>query len=198
MQGPLTSWLDHEYWMCQHLQVSLRTSAGKLINVYNVHSPGSNKHPLTPTVRADILEWFATNAAKPALIGGDLKSSRLSLDAVFKDYRDIHYCYEKNHFQGDVVIARGLDAESMPCEVMSTSKEHRMCVVTVPMEPYASKPYAPGARLERLLVKATEIRERYQRRLHDVGDCRDLDFDRSLTTKEMWKVHNAWMNYVSA
>ena len=147
LQGPLTSRLDHEYWMRQHLQVSLRTSAGKLINVYNVHSPGSNKHPLTPTVRADILEWFATNAAKPALIGGDLKSSLPSLDAGFKNYGDIHYCYEKNHLQGDVVIAKGLEAQSMPCEVMLTSKLHKMCVVMAAMELDPPK-LSPAPRLE--------------------------------------------------
>ena len=49
-----------------------------------------------------------------------------------------------------------------------------------------------------MLVKASEIRERYHTELHNVGDIRDLNFKRSLTTEEMRKVHNAWMNDVSA
>ena len=126
LQGPLTTLPKHEYRMCQHLEVCLKDSAGKPINVYNVHAPDSNKLPLTSTARTHLLEWFATNAAKPALIGGDLKSSLPSLDAGFKNYGDIHYCYEKNHLQGDVVIAKGLEAQSMPCEVMLTSKLHKM------------------------------------------------------------------------
>ena len=37
-----------------------------------------------------------------------------------------------------------------------------------------SQPYVSKARLERLLVKASETRERYHTELHNVGDIRDL------------------------
>ena len=60
-----------------------------------------------------------------------------------------------------------------------------------------SQPSALKARLERLLVKATQIREKYQTRLCNVGDISDVNFARSLTTEEMTKVHNAWMNDVT-
>ena len=59
-----------------------------------------------------------------------------------------------------------------------------------------SHPYASKARLERLLNKPTEIRQRYQMRLNSSGVIRDIDFKRSLAETETAKLHNAWMNDV--
>ena len=134
LQGPLTILPNHEYRMCQHLQVVVKGSAGKPIDIYNVHSPASRERPLVLTVREHVLQWFARNAGTQALIGGDLNSSLPSLDAGFKHYSEFHYCYEAGHFHGDLVIAKGLDAVSTPCEVTSTSKAHKMVVVMVTME----------------------------------------------------------------
>ena len=92
LQGPLTTWVGHEYRMCQHLQVALKDSVAKPIDIYNVHSPASKKHPLIATVRQDILKWFRLNVKSCALIGGDLNSSLPSLDDVLKDDPKIHYC----------------------------------------------------------------------------------------------------------
>ena len=61
-----------------------------------------------------------------------------------------------------------------------------------------SQPSASKARLERLLTMATEIRQRHQQRLHNVGEIRDIDFKRSLEKEETRKLHNAWMNDVGA
>ena len=59
-------------------------SVDKPIDLYNVHSPASKKHPLVPTVRQDILTWFLPNARPRAIIGGDFNSSLPSLDDVLK------------------------------------------------------------------------------------------------------------------
>jgi len=134
LQGPLTILPNHEYRMCQHLQVVVKGSAGKPIDIYNVHSPDSGERPLVLTAREHVLQWFARNAGTQALIGGDLNSSLPSLDAGFKHYPEFHYCYEAGHLHGDLVIAKGLDAVSTPCEVTSTSKAHKMVVVMVTME----------------------------------------------------------------
>ena len=134
LQGPLTILPNHEYRMCQHLQVVVKGSAGKPIDIYNVHSPASRERRLVLTVREHVLQWFARNAGTQALIGGDLNSSLPSLDAGFKHYPEFHYCYEAGHLHGDLVIAKGLDAVSTPCEVTSTSKAHKMVVVMVTME----------------------------------------------------------------
>ena len=133
--GPLTTFRGHEYRKCQHLQVVLKDSVAKPIDIYNVHSPASKKHSLIPTVRRDILKWFRLNVKSCALIGGDLNSSLPSLDDVFKHDPKIHYCYEAGHLHGDLAIAKGLVADSMPCEIRSTSKAHRMVVVTVTLKP---------------------------------------------------------------
>ena len=83
-------------------------------------------------MRGDILRWFVDNAGTRALIGGDLNSSLASLDAGFQHQDDVHYCYEHDCFHGDVMIAKGLpSAESMACDIVSTSKAHRMCIVQV-------------------------------------------------------------------
>ena len=117
----------------------MRGSAGKPINIFNVLSPGSPKYPLEAPVREDILRWFVNNAGGRALIGGDMNSSKQSLDDGFKHQDDITYCHEENHLHGDLVVAKGLHAESMTCDVMSTSETHRMCVVQVEMEPSPSQ-----------------------------------------------------------
>ena len=46
LQGPLTTWPNHAYRMCQHLQVNLKGSVGKPIDLYNCHSPASKKNIL--------------------------------------------------------------------------------------------------------------------------------------------------------
>ena len=135
LQGPLTTLPNHAYRMCQHVQVFLKGSVGKPIDLYNCHSPSSRKHPLTATVRQNILQWFLQNMGPQAIIGGDLNSSLQSLDDAFKGEPSIHYCYEAGHLHGDLAIVKGLQAESMPCEVMSTSLAHKMVVVMLTMKP---------------------------------------------------------------
>ena len=61
LQGPLTTLRNHEYRKCQHLQVVLKGSVGKPIDLYNCHSPASKKHPLAATARQDILRRFLQN-----------------------------------------------------------------------------------------------------------------------------------------
>ena len=62
----------------------------------------------------------------------------------------------------------------------------------------APHPYHAKARLERLLCKSIDVRERYQRRLFDNHrQIPDLDFKRSLDNDETKAIHNAWMNDVS-
>ena len=106
-----------------------------LINIFNVHSPASNRRPLSPRVREHVLRWSVMNAGSRAVIGGDLNSSKQSLDDGFKHEHDIRYCHEADHLHGDLVIAKGLDADSMTCDIGSTSTVHRMCIVQVKMAP---------------------------------------------------------------
>ena len=53
LKGPLCR--EHKYRMCQHMQVQLKDSAGKPIDLFNLHSPSSGKRPLNATVREQIL-----------------------------------------------------------------------------------------------------------------------------------------------
>ena len=131
--GPLTRHPEHDYRTCQHLRVAMKGSAAKPIDLFNVNSPASKKHPLNTTRRAEIFQWFANNAGSRALIGGDLNSSRHNLDAAFGRLPDIHYCYEEDHRLGDLVVAKGVPAESTACNIESTSDAHRMCIVSVPL-----------------------------------------------------------------
>ena len=132
LRGPLSPSPNHAFRMCQHVQVSFRNSAEKPIDLFNVHAPSSKKRPLPAFVRAQMLEWFVEHSGDRALIGGDLNSSLLTLDAGFHADPDIHYCYEENHKHGDVVVAKGLaTAESVACDISATSDAHRMCVVRV-------------------------------------------------------------------
>ena len=71
LQETLTILPNHEYRMCQHLQVVVKGSAGKPIDIYNVHSPASRERPLVLTAREHVLQWFARNAGTQTLIGGD-------------------------------------------------------------------------------------------------------------------------------
>ena len=136
LRGPLSSMNNHAFRKCQHVQVQIKNSAAKPIDLFNVHSPASTKRPLPAFVREQILKWFLEHAGHTALIGGDLNSSLPSLDAVFKADRAFQYCYEENHKHGDVVVAKGLPtAESMSCDITSTSDAHTMCVVHVELEP---------------------------------------------------------------
>ena len=58
-------------------------------------------------------------------------------------------------------------------------------------------PLAAKQRLERLLSKTTEVRQKYQTILADQHQIRDKDFSRSLDVTETTLVHNAWMNDVA-
>ena len=82
-------------------------------------------------MRKDILNWFLLNAGPRFIIGGDLNSSLQSLDDVLKVDNSFRYLYEPGHMHGDVAIVKNLEAESMPCEVISTSKVHKMVVVII-------------------------------------------------------------------
>ena len=69
------------------------------------------------------------------------------------------------------------------------------------IDPYSGtsikNPLVAKQRLERLLAKTNEVRQKYQARLAD-EKISDRDFARSLSEAETTLVHNAWMNDVSA
>ena len=138
LRGPMTPAQGHEYRKCQHLQVKVKDSAANPIDIFNVHSPASSKRPLNATVREQILTWFRTNMSSQTLIGGDLNSSKFSLDAVLKR-SGVHYLFEVNAKHGDLVVCKGLHAESLACEISRTSDAHKMCVVMVTQK-LAAKP----------------------------------------------------------
>ena len=124
----------HLYRKCQHVVVSFKNSAAKPIALYNVHSPTSKKHHLTAFAREQILDWFGRLPTDRTLIGGDLNMSRHSLQAHLRNYADFQYCFEAGHKHGDLVLAKGMDdAESVACDISTTSDAHRMCVVQVPL-----------------------------------------------------------------
>ena len=103
------------------------------IDVWNCHLPSSRRPPLTATVRQHILQYFAIHSGPRALIAGDLNSSLYSVDAELRQKQNFHYCYEPAHYPGDIVIARGVGARSVPCDVNSASDIHRMCVMALPV-----------------------------------------------------------------
>ena len=143
LKGPLSP--AQPFRMCQHLRVQLKDSAYKPIDLFNVHSPSSDKHKLIPTVRADILKWLSQNAGARSLIGGDLNSSRPTLAAGFGNVPGIHYCYEEGHEHGDLVVAKGLPtASSVECNARATSDVHRMCVVMLKCAPRPHPEAAPS------------------------------------------------------
>ena len=121
--------------MSDSLRVTLKGSAAKPIDLYNVHSPTSKKHGLKPTVRTDIIQWFADHTENRSLIGGDMSSNLISLDVVLSPHGDFAYCYEANHKHDDLVISKGIHAESIACERQKTSDTHRKCIVIVPLDP---------------------------------------------------------------
>ena len=83
LRGPLSPDPAHHYRMAQCLVVELKDSAGKPIQLVNVHSPACQKHPLTPSTREHICRWLGQNTRSHVLIGGDLKSNLFSLDQEF-------------------------------------------------------------------------------------------------------------------
>jgi len=132
--GPLTFVRGHEYRKCQYLQVRVKDSAAKPIDIVNCHSPGSRRRPLTVTIREHILKWLVDNTSNNAIIGGDLNINLITLDMVLKHTPDIKYLMEPNWKHGDIIVTRSLNADSMACEINSTSDEHKMCVAMVKQE----------------------------------------------------------------
>ena len=151
LKGPLTTHPGHEFRMCQHLQVRVKDSVAKPIDIFNVHSPSSAAKPLIFTVRGHILKWFLNNMKEQTIIGGDLNTCPLSLDHVFQQDKKAFLCFEEPHLHGDISIVRGLNAESVPCDIQSTSKTHRMCVVmvTLPRRESTVKKLEAGSSLEK-------------------------------------------------
>ena len=147
--GPMATWRGlHEYRKCQFLSIEFKDSADKPItdkpiHIFNCHLPSSEHRPLNPTVRKQVLEWLLEHVGDRALIGGDLNSSRMALDDKFKKDPGIFYLYEEDHWHGDIIIAKGVQARSVACNVSSTSKAHQMCMATVQLESNsAGKPAA--------------------------------------------------------
>ena len=133
LKGPLSPLPKHFYRLAQHLKVQIRDSAEMPIDVWNCHSPSSKRYPFSRMVRQHILQYFAINSGPRALIAGDLNSRLDSLIAEFGRYPGFHYCYEPTHQHGDIMIARGVSAHSVPCDVNSASDAHRMCVIALPV-----------------------------------------------------------------
>ena len=145
--GPMSTWPGHEYRKCQRLCIEFKDSADEPIWVFNVHSPSSKKRPLISTVRKQILEWFLGNVGDRAIIGGDLNSNSMALDSVLGYDPGIFYLSEPDALHGDIIIAKGVQAESMACNVSSTSKGHQMCMATVQLQSdSADKPAAMASK----------------------------------------------------
>ena len=136
----------HEFRRCQKVVVQFRNSAGKPIALYNVHSPASKKHPLGSYPREQIMNWFGELTSERTLIGGDLNMSEHSLHEHLKKYSDTHFLFEDGHKHGDVVLVKGYDgAESVACDISSTTDAHRMCVMSVPRIPNREALPSPAA-----------------------------------------------------
>ena len=133
LKGPLSPLPAHFCRLAQHLKVQIKDSAEMPIDVWNCHLPSSRVHPLTATVRQHILQYFAINSGPRALIAGDLNSSLYSVDAGLGGDPSFHYCYQHANLHGDIVISRGVNAHSVPCDVNSASDAHRMCVIALPV-----------------------------------------------------------------
>ena len=133
LKGPLSPSPAHFYRIAQHLKVQIKDSAEMPIDVWNCYSPSSKVHRFTATVRQHILQYFAINSGPKAFIAGDLNSSLYNVDAELRRYPGFHYCYEPDHQHGDIVIARGVNAHSVPCDVNSAGNGHKMCVIALPV-----------------------------------------------------------------
>ena len=145
---PLCPLPNHEFRRSQYLQITLKSpTAYKPVEVYNLHSPSSFNRPLTPGVREQILRWISVNTAPRALVGGDLNTSVFSLEnKLGKKWR---YYFQLNHKHGDLSCGKGIVAESMPCLIDSTSKDHTMCIVRVMFDKLKPEkgcnPYLPNS-----------------------------------------------------
>ena len=147
LKGPLTMLKDHDYRKCQHLQVRVRDCAAEPIDIFNVHSPDSKKRPLSSRTRDDIVKWLVEHISNQTVIGGDLNCCRYTLAGGFECCPRVRFLYEEGHKHGDVILSCGLDAESVPCEVQSTSDAHKMCVAAVKplsLPPRCSKAEQPA------------------------------------------------------
>ena len=80
------------------------------------------------------MEWFLGDVGDRAIIGGDLNSNNMALDSVLGHDPGIFYLSEPDALHGDIIIAKGVQAESMACNVSSTSEAHRMCVAMVQVQ----------------------------------------------------------------
>ena len=129
LKGPLSPLPAHFCRVAQHLKVQIKDSAEMPIDVWNCHPPSSRVHPLTARVRQHILQYFDINSGPRALIAGDFNCSLLLL----LRYPSFHYCCQSAHQHDDIVIARGVIAHSVPCDVNSASDAHRMCVIALPV-----------------------------------------------------------------
>lgn len=118
--------------MCQYMQVIVKGIAGKPINVFNRHSTSSPKGRLPPAVREHILFWFADRISPQALLGGDLDSSPHTLNAGLGD-ENMKYCCQPDHRHGEIVVAKCLEAWSVPCEACSTMAVVMVMVLVIVM-----------------------------------------------------------------
>ena len=127
---PLCPLPNHEFRRSQYLQITLRgATAYKPIEVYNLHSPSSTNRALRAGIREQSLRWMFVNTAERALVGGDLNTSVFSLECQLG--KAWQYYFQPNHKHGDLSCGKGIVAESVPCFIDSTSKDHTMCIVHV-------------------------------------------------------------------
>ena len=189
LMGPMATWGNkHDYRKCQYLSIALKDSADKPINVFNVHSPATKEHPMPPTVRKEILEWLLNQAGDRAVIGGDLNCNIVHMNAEFQGNRGFRYHYEANHWNGDIVVSRGVEATSLACDVCAEAlhrtsfnfKGHRMCIVMVQsIRGSASKPAAGSGRVSQAAPKEAASQEDALTSPDWAGDDSEEDADSS-------------------
>ena len=128
LKGPLSPLPAHFCRLAQHLKVQIKDSAEMPIDVWNCHS-SSSRYCRNVRQRQHILLYLAINSGPRALIAGDFNSSL----PLLSRYPSFHYCCQPAHQHGDIVIARGVSAHSVPCDVNSAGDAHRMCVIALPV-----------------------------------------------------------------
>ena len=81
-------------------------------------------------MRVEALKWLRRHAGERALFGGDLNTSRPTMQTVLRNPNEFTYLHEPDHKHGDLAVAKNLPrASSEACSADRTSDAHKMCIV---------------------------------------------------------------------
>ena len=87
----------------------------KPVELWNIHSPASNKHPYGPLAREQVCEFCQRHGGERVIWGGDLNQSHNALEK-FKAQNNPWRVHEPgNAKHGDIALSRGVCVDLMHC-----------------------------------------------------------------------------------